>query len=266
MAATLAFVGGTRAAEGAQEAPKGAVTLEYIAHACFRITSPTGKQLLIDPYASRVWIGYDFPSNLHADAVLISHPHYDHDGGEAMRRKVPWAPQTLVLRQPGSYQVGDVTVIGYAGRHADPWGKEFGQSNTVWLLKVAGLRLVHIGDNGPLSDDIVQQLGRVDLLLLPIDEQFHILKANEIATIRSRLAPAVLIPMHYRHDDLEWLPEKPEKLGGIDGWAKGENTARYLATHQQTFSVDLLPQKPEVLVFKHSPLVKRPLPTNGPQK
>src|SRR6266550_3653000 len=78
----------------------GAATIEYIAHACFHITSPAGKQVLLDPYASRVWLGYDFPANVRADAVLISHPHYDHDGGEAMRRAVPWPQRTLVLRSP----------------------------------------------------------------------------------------------------------------------------------------------------------------------
>src|SRR6266567_3754720 len=129
-----------------------AVTIEYIAHACFRVTSPSGKQVLIDPYASRVWLGYDFPSNVRADAVLISHPHYDHDGGEAMGRKVPWPPNTLVLRNPGTNQLADITIAGFAGKHADPWGKEFGQSNTIWLVEIAGLRIVHLGDNGPLSD------------------------------------------------------------------------------------------------------------------
>jgi hypothetical protein len=43
---------------GAQDAAKEnrAVTIEYIAHACFRVTSPSGKQILIDPFASRVWL------------------------------------------------------------------------------------------------------------------------------------------------------------------------------------------------------------------
>src|SRR4051812_34093229 len=100
-------------------------TIEYIAHACFRVTSPLGTKVLIDPYSSQVWLGYDFPPNIHADAVLISHPHYDHDGGERMTRPVPWSPKTLVLRQPGTKQIGDITVVGFAGKHADPWGKEF---------------------------------------------------------------------------------------------------------------------------------------------
>src|SRR5436189_2260684 len=172
---------------GAQDAAKEnrTVTIEYIAHACFRVTSPSGKQVLIDPYASRVWLGYDFPPDVRADAVLISHPHYDHDGGEAMRRPLPWPTNTLVLRKPGTNQVGDITVVGYAGKHADPWGKEFGQINTIWLLKTGGLRIVHLGDNGPLSEDMVRGLGRVDVLMMPIDSEFHILTADQIAPIRA---------------------------------------------------------------------------------
>src|SRR2546425_1024042 len=175
---------------GAQEAAKEnrTVTIEYIAHACFRVTSPAGKQVLVDPYASRVWMGYDFPPNVQADAVLISHPHYDHDGGEAMRRPVPWPPKTLVLRQPGTNQLGDITVVGYAGKHADPWGKEFGQIN------------------------------------------------------------------------------KPELLGGIEEWAKGEANVSYRVSHQQTLSFPALPKEPEVVIFKHSPLVKAPIKTKVPEQ
>ena len=234
----------------------GAVTIEYIAHACFRVTSPSGKQILLDPYASRVWLGYDFPPNLHADAILISHPHYDHDGGEAMERKVPWAKNTRVFRNPGTNRIDDVTAVGYAGKHADPWGKEFGQINTIWLLEVGGLRIVHLGDNGPLRDDTIRQIGRVDVLMIPIDSQFHILKADQIAAIRRRLSPSILIPMHYRHDDLESNPGSPEALGGIEEWAKGEVGVRFLNTHTHECSVDTLPRKPEVIIFKHSPLVK----------
>ena len=242
---------------------KRAVTIDYIAHACFRVTSPAGKQILIDPYASRVWLGYDFPPNIQADAVLISHPHYDHDGGEAMGRPVPWSPETLVLRQPGARQIGDIRVVGYAGKHADPWGKEFGQTNTVWLLQVADLRIVHLGDNGPLRDETIREIGRVDVLMIPIDSQFHILKADQIAAIRRQLSPSILIPMHYRHADLETDPDKPEQLGGIEDWAKGEDNVRYLASSQQTLSFPELPKKPEVVIFKHSPLVTASPKTKG---
>ena len=208
------------------------VLVEFIAHACFRITSPAGKQVLIDPYASRVWLGYDFPSNLAADAVLISHPHYDHDFGERGGRKLPWQSPVVVLRGPGTNQIGDVTVVGLKGKHAEPYGHEFGQSNTVWKLTIAGLHIVHLGDNGPLTDELVKQLGRVDVLMIPIDDQSHLLKPEQIAQIRSQLSPRILIPMHYRYSDLEVDPKKPELLGGIDGWAKKQSGVRFAASNQ----------------------------------
>src|SRR5947208_3143846 len=146
----------------------GQVAIEYIAHACFRIHSAGGARLLIDPYASRVWLGYDFPPRLAADAVLITHPHYDHDAGVFIGRKPPWTPEVRVLRQPGAYQVADVRITGIRGKHAEPYGREFGQTNTLWLLEVAGLRIAHLGDNGPMTEANIHQLGRVDILMMAI--------------------------------------------------------------------------------------------------
>ena len=87
------------------------VAIEYVAHACFRIYAPDGTRILIDPYASRVWLGYDFPADIEADVVLISHPHYDHDGGQAMGRSVPWDPETTVLRDPEAQEFGDLAAF-----------------------------------------------------------------------------------------------------------------------------------------------------------
>ena len=128
----------------AQDHASKSVTIEYIAHAAFVITSSSGDRVLIDPYGSREWIGYDYPASIESDAVLITHPHYDHDGGVSRGHDAPWSESTLELRQPGSFSVGDIEILGVTGKHADPYGKEFGQTNTIWLLEVAGLRIVHV--------------------------------------------------------------------------------------------------------------------------
>jgi hypothetical protein len=119
---------------------------------------------------------------------------------------------------------------------------------------VADVRIVHLGDNGPVGSDTARQLGRVDVLMIPIDSQFHILKANQIADIRSKLSPRVMIPMHYRHDDLELDPKRPDLLGGIDEWAKGEPTVRYLPLHKQDFSFRRCRENPKSL-FSNIPLL-----------
>ena len=167
-------------------------TIQYIAHACFVVESPSGTRVVIDPYNDRRWLGYGFPEGVRADAVLVTHPHYDHDASYYWSRDVP------VFRAPGRYTVADVSVRGLRGHHADPYGKEFGQRNTVWLIETGGLRILHLGDNGPPSPELLAQLGRVDVLMPPVDDLDHILKSDELAALRTELRPKIVLPMHYR--------------------------------------------------------------------
>lgn len=230
------------------------VEIEYIAHACFRLHSPEGSTVLIDPFASRVWLGYDLPADLTADAVLVTHPHYDHDGGEWIGRTPPWPEDSVVYREPGEYTVGDIVVRGVRGKHADPWGHEFGQLNTIWRIEVGGVVIVHLGDNGPLTEEIVKELGRVDVLMTPLDGHDHILKRSEVRAIRDVLKPSIVIPMHYRHPELE-QPGSPKDLGDLEPALKGEPRVDRLQSNRLRLTRDGLPREEEILVLRHSPLV-----------
>jgi L-ascorbate metabolism protein UlaG (beta-lactamase superfamily)/tetratricopeptide (TPR) repeat protein len=234
----------------------GQVAIEYIAHSCFRIHTARGTRLLIDPFGSRMWLGYDFPRKLAADAVLITHPHYDHDADVLIgHQPPPWTPDIRVIRDPGAYKVSDVTITGIRGKHADPWGKEFGQTNTIWLLELDGLRIAHLGDNGPLSEANLQELGHVDILMMPIDARHHILKDAEIQAIRKALRPRILIPMHYRLPDLEPSGDTPQGLGEISPWLAGQENVVQLESNIATFTAGSLLPSQVVVVFPHSPKV-----------
>ena len=234
----------------------GQVAIEYIAHSCFRIHTARGTRLLIDPFGSRMWLGYEFPSKLAADAILITHPHYDHDADVLIgHQPPPWAPDVRVMRDPGAYKVSDVTITGIRGKHADPWGKEFGQTNTIWLLELDGLRIVHMGDNGPLTEANLQELGRVDILMMPIDAKHHILKDTEIQAIRKALRPRIMIPMHYRIPDLEPSGDTPDGLGEISPWLAGQENVVQLESNIATFTAGSLLPSQVVVVFPHSPRV-----------
>ena len=235
------------------------VLIEYIAHASFIVISPDDYAVLIDPYESRWWLGYDFPVRpLKVDAVLSSHPHPDHDGGLSSGHTLPWPYATPVLAKPGSYVFGDIGVTAIEGRHAEPYGKEFGQTNTVWVLEIAGLRIAHIGDNGPITDAIAEEIGIVDILMLPIDSEYHVLSHDQIEDWRRHLEPDIVIPMHYRHPDLETDPDSPSDLGNINGWLKTQRGVRQLTTHRFKISSEELPMDAEVMVFKHSVPVQSP--------
>jgi L-ascorbate metabolism protein UlaG (beta-lactamase superfamily) len=235
----------------------GEVAIESIAHACFRIHSAERcSRILIDPYASRIWLGYDFPAELATDAILITHPHFDHDGGEFIGRTVPWTPEVQVLRDPGNYTVGDFHITGIRGKHADPWGKEFGQKNTIWRVEVSGLRIAHLGDNGPLTESSVLELSHVDILMMPIDAREHILKHYEVQAIRRTTRPRVLIPMHYRHPDLESSEDSPQGLGPIDPWLAGQKSVTRLKSNSALFTTGSLKSGERIVVFQHSPEVR----------
>ena len=55
--------------------------IQYLGHSCFKLTESTGTKIITDPYKG---IGYELPENLTADAITVSHHHYDHDNISAV--------------------------------------------------------------------------------------------------------------------------------------------------------------------------------------
>jgi L-ascorbate metabolism protein UlaG (beta-lactamase superfamily) len=236
---------------------QGGIEIEYIAHASFLLRSDDGTELLIDPYASRVWLGYDWPDGVLPSAVLITHPHYDHDAGRFREMTFPWGEGTPVVDGPGTYEFGDFTVTGVEGKHADPYGMEFGQLNTIMVVEAAGLRIAHLGDNGPLTPAMVDGIGRVDVLMMPGDGVDHILSKETTAEILAQLDPRVVVPMHYRLPDLEVELDSPSDLGEIEPWLEGRSGVSRVGGHIRTLSATDLPAEQMIMVFEHAPYVQR---------
>jgi len=226
----------------------GTVRLEYVAHAAFVIESPGGTRVAIDPYNSNIWLGYTFPEGLKADAVLVSHPHYDHDA------TYYFSDFTPVFRDAGEYSFGDVTVRGIEAEHA---GRarflDRGQTpyNTMWVVETGGLRIAHLADNRFLNEVDLAALGSVDVLLLApsyLDginsEMFDLL--TEIAT------PRLVIPMHYQHPELSDLPARMRPVTDyMEGYEPLFAESNVLELTDATFA-----QWPDVVVLPPSPQVE----------
>jgi len=237
------------------------VTIEYIAHSSFLLHAGD-KSILVDPFADQVWIGYDFPENIEADAAVISHPHFDHDGGLFMGRKPYWFFKMPVVQNPSYYTLDPFILDGVIGKHAKYYGEEFRQMNTIWIFKVAGLTIVHLGDNQRPTEKTMNILGKVDILLAPMDEEEHILTFKEVDEIVEKLKPSITIPMHYRIDQLEPDPDRFKNFGTIDSFVKKRKNTKRLKTNKLTLTVDDLPEKHMFYVLDHSPKVQNPLEAN----
>lgn len=228
--------------------------IEYISHASFVITTDS-TSILIDPFKSKHWIGYDFPENITADATFITHPHYDHDGGRFLGEKPYWETKTKIYETSGDFKVAPFSIKGTKGKHCDPYGKEFGQKNTIYSFELDGMRLVHLGDNGPLTEANYKTLGTIDILMIPIDSQYHILKQQEIEEIIKRLQPKLIIPMHYRIPHLE-AENKPKDLGGIEPYLSKQAHVIRSKTNTYTITKNKLPEKATYLYLEVHPNLK----------
>ena len=92
------------------------VEIAYFGSSAFRITSPKGISIMIDPWRnhpSRKWDWYfhDFPK-VEVDIGVSTHAHFDHDALHRLDAHV------LLDRLIGTYSFKDVTIEGIAEKHA----------------------------------------------------------------------------------------------------------------------------------------------------
>ena len=163
------------------------VEVGFLGHSCFRLK---GKEavLLADPFDPS--LGYPWP-NPQADIVTISHSHPGHSYGVGV------GGDPRIIQGPGEYETRGVFVLGLATYHDGEQGKKLGR-NTIYLVEMDDVRVLHLGDLGhPLPSEVVGELGRVDLLLVPVGGGAA-MGARAAAGLVRALEPRVVIPMHYR--------------------------------------------------------------------
>lgn len=173
------------------------LTIEWLGHATFLLSSGD-TCLLLDPVIPDM--GYTLPAFDDLTAVLVTHLHRDHNYIDA-------APeQTLKLIgldptghfQPMKQQVGSASVRNVPAFHDNVGGQQRGE-DAIWIVEMAGLRVVHMGDFGQseLSDEQVAAIGQPDVLLIPVGGTYTV-DGTQAKHIIAQLQPHIVIPMHYR--------------------------------------------------------------------
>ncbi len=195
----------------------GKVSLDYYGHSSFKVTTPNGISVLIDPWrndsAWGLWFPRDFPE-ITVDIAIATHAHFDHDALHMPKARI------VMERLIGEYTLSDLKIIGLGDKHLSNcvgktrWTEvqlDFGESflppnnnlhmdNCIYVIQSAGVTIVHWGDNRPQPDEWVDNYLKnlnIDILILPIDESEHILTYKQAKEIMLRYSPALTVPMHY---------------------------------------------------------------------
>ncbi len=212
----------------------GILKIKWLGHATFLITSSTGVRIITDPYATSSRLTYGEIEES-ADIVTVSHDHSDHNNIVA----VGGNPE--VVR--GTDEIKGIKFKGIPAYHDESQGKERG-NNTIMCFEVDGIRVCHLGDLGhPLSDEQVADMGKVDILLIPVGGHFTI-DATVASQTCDQLKTSVIIPMHYKTDKCD-LP-----IAGVDEFLEGKRNVSRLNTSEVEFKSGELPAETQTIVLQ----------------
>lgn len=120
------------------------------------------------------------------------------------RFRVPNSDARIIIECPGEYEVGDFTIRGIAAsRHIDTPDQE--KLSTIYRIECGDVKAAVIGNIDPkLSDDQLEAIGVVDILVLPVGGGGYTLDATSAAAVVRSVEPKVVVPVHYSDAGLSY--------------------------------------------------------------
>jgi len=210
--------------------------IKWLGHACFLITSDAGTKIITDPYVTGGDLSYGEIEES-ADIAIVSHDHSDHNNVSA----VGGNPE--LVRGAVTTEIKGIEFKGISTYHDEAGGNKRGR-NTVFCFVVDGIRVCHLGDLGhQLSDKQVAELGKVDILLIPVGG-FYTIDAKVASQVCDGLKPKVIIPMHYKTNKCGF------PIAGVDEFLRGKKEVSRLDASEAEFKQGELPATTQIIVLK----------------
>lgn len=167
------------------------VRLTFVGHATFLIESPDGISIATD-YSdwSRPPVT---PTIATMNRAHLSHyTDYPDPGIQHVLRG--WGENG----EPAKHElaIGDVWLRNVTTNIRSGFGVQY-DANSVFVFEVAGLCIAHLGHlHHKLTDEHLKQLGRIDVVLAPVDGGYTLNIAEMIETLQELQSP-LIIPMHF---------------------------------------------------------------------
>jgi L-ascorbate metabolism protein UlaG (beta-lactamase superfamily) len=215
------------------------VAVTYAGHSTYFIDTPGGVRIATD-YSGAYQIGR-LPDVVTMNRAHSTHytlfpdpriPHVLHGWGDDGQ------PAHIDER------IGDVYIRNVTTDIRRYWGEDVGgemikDGNSIFIFEVAGLCIGHLGHlHVPLDDSHLAAIGRIDILMVPIDGTYT-MSLDGISDIVRRLRATVVLPMHRFATPLEEFMRRIGQQFAID-----VRTERMLK-----ISRDLLPGTPTVIIL-----------------
>lgn len=198
----------------------GQARITWLGHSTVKITSPSGKEILIDPWVANNPATPAEHKNIdRLDLMLITHGHFDHIG-DAVDIAKRTTPQVVCIFEIGHWlqgkgiknvqainKGGTVTIEGIAVTmtHAihscgitDGDQIVYGGEAAGYVIRLEdGFTIYHSGDTTLFGDmRLIGEFYKPDLAMLPIGD-FYTMDPRQAARAVEFLGVKRVLPMHY---------------------------------------------------------------------
>ena len=180
------------------------VEITWHGHSCFSFRDGDGRVVVIDPFDDTV--GYK-PLRLFADALLVTHNHFDHNNVQAV---FPMGRAALkVIDSTGTMKAAGFAFQAVEAGHDDHGGTINGRT-LLFIWQMGGLKIAHLGDLGQrkLTPEQKEALQGVDVLFVPVGGVVT-LDARGAYGIIEEIHPRAVFPMHYGRPEAHFYPLNP---------------------------------------------------------
>lgn len=221
--------------------------ITYHGHSCFLIEG-SKYSVIFDPFLKDNPLAKMNPKDVKADAILVSHGHFDHVGDAVEISKnndaTIVAPFELAsyfqskgakshpMNIGGAYNFPFGTVKLTIAHHGSATETGATGNPCGFILIMEGKVIYHTGDTGLFSDmKLIGELNTIDVALIPIGDNFTMGISDALKAVEF-LKPKIAIPMHYNTFDMI----KQDPMQFIEG-LRGSSARGILLTIGESISI-----------------------------
>lgn len=196
------------------------IKLTWLGHATFRLETPGGKTVIIDPWVMGNPKCPEADKKVaRVDILLCTHGHGDHigDAVEIAKKHKPavvgipelchWLGSKGVghlaeMNKGGTQSVGDIKVTMVHADHScgisDGDQMVYGGEACGYVIEFSnGVKIYHAGDTNVFGDmQIIRELYAPEIAMLPIGDHYT-MSPREAAYACRLLKPKTVLPMHF---------------------------------------------------------------------
>lgn len=190
----------------------------WLGHSAFKLISPSGKIIYIDPFLSQNPKTPDeFKSPDKADYVLLTHGHEDHVGdtldiaertgatvvaqvelSQLLKKQGLNEDQRVEFNKGGTVTFNDFSVTLVSANHSSSLGGEYaGEAGGLVVTFDDDIVFYHLGDTNIFSDlELYGELYEPDVIAVPMGD-YYTMGPKEAALSCELINAEIALPIHY---------------------------------------------------------------------